>query len=212
VSITNGYATLNQLKSWIGVGTADTMDDPMFEMAVESASRMVDDDCDRVFYASGTAVARVFSPADNYLAHIDDAIAITAVATDQDGTGVYSTVWTSGTDYQLEPLNGISGGQPWPYTRIRAVGSKTFPNGVMPYSTDFGEATLQVTGQWGFGTAVPIAITQATLILAARIAKRGDSPLGIAGFGDMGALRVTRNDPDYMNLISRYQRMKVATA
>lgn len=212
MAITNGYATLNQLKSWIGVGTADTIDDSIFEMAVEAASRMVDDDCDRVFYPSGTAVARVFAPAEHYLAQIDDAISISAVATDEDGSGTYATVWSLGTDYQVEPLNGINGGQSWPITRIRAVGTKTFPNSVYPFSTELGEATLKVTGQWGFGTAVPIAITQATLILAARIAKRGDSPLGVAGFGDMGAMRVTRNDPDYTNLISRYVRHKVATA
>lgn len=212
MTMVNAYATLNQLKSWIGVGTADTLDDSMFEMAIESASRMVDDDCDRVFYASGTGVARVYSPDDHYIAHIDDAISITTVATDQDGTGTFATTWTASTDYQLEPLNGLVGGQAWPYTRIRAIGGKTFPSSTYPFTSDVGEATLRVTGQWGFGTAVPTAITQATLILAARIAKRGDSPLGVAGFGDMGAMRVTRNDPDYTNLISRYQRVKVSTA
>lgn len=204
MAITNGYATLNQLKVWVGVGTADAVDDTMFEMAIESASRMVDDDCDRVFFASGTAVARVFAPGDAYVAQIDDAISITSVATDDDGDGVYETVWASGTDYQAEPLNAVIAGQPWPTTRLRAIGSNTFDTSA--------EATLKVTGQWGFGTAVPIAITQATLILAARIYKRADSPLGVAGFGDMGALRVARNDPDYHNLISRYMRTKVATA
>lgn len=203
MSITNGYATLNQLKSWVGVGTADTIDDSMFEMAIESASRMVDDDCDRVFYPSSTAVARVFAPGSAYLAQIDDAISISSVATDNDGSGAYSTIWAA-TDYQSEPLNAIVAGQSWPITRIRAIGSNTFDTGA--------EASLKVTGQWGFGTAVPIAITQATLILAARIYKRADSPLGVAGFGDMGALRVARNDPDYHNLISRYMRTKVATA
>ena len=202
--ITNGYATLNQLKVWVGVGTADAVDDTMFEMAIESASRMVDDDCDRVFYASGTAVARVFAPSDHYVAQIDDAIAITSVATDDDEDGVYETVWAA-TDYQTEPLNGTVGGQPWPITRLRAIGDQMFDD-------DDAQATLKVTGQWGFGTATPIAITQATLILASRIYKRADSPLGVAGFGDMGAMRVTRNDPDYANLISRYVRTKVGSA
>lgn len=211
MTMVNPYATLNQLKTWVGVGTADTVDDTMFEMAIESASRMVDDDCDRVFYASGTAVARVFAPSDHYLAQIDDAISITAVATD-DGSGTYATGWTVATDYQTEPLNGIVGGQAWPITRLRAVGSLTFPTNMYPYSSDIGEATLKVTGQWGFGTATPIAITQATLILAARIWKRADSILGVAGFGDLGALRVSRSDPDYSNLISRYVRTKVGTA
>lgn len=204
MSITNGYATLNQLKVWVGVGTADAVDDTMFEMAIESASRMVDDDCDRVFYASGTAVARVFAPSDHYVAHIDDAIAITSIQTDEDEDGVYETTWAT-TDYQTEPLNGVVGGQAWPITRLRAIGTKRFDD-------DDAQATLKVTGQWGFGTATPIAITQATLILASRIYKRADSPLGVAGFGDMGAMRVTRNDPDYSNLISRYIRTKVSTA
>jgi len=204
LSITNGYATLNQLKVWVGVGTADAVDDTMFEMAIESASRMVDDDCDRVFYASGTAVARVFAPSDHYVAHIDDAIAITSIQTDEDEDGVYETTWAT-TDYQTEPLNGVVGGQAWPITRLRAIGTKRFDD-------DDAQATLKVTGQWGFGTATPIAITQATLILASRIYKRADSPLGVAGFGDMGAMRVTRNDPDYSNLISRYIRTKVSTA
>lgn len=203
MAITNGYATLNQLKSWIGV--SDSIDDPVFEMAIESASRMVDDDCERVFYASGTAVARTFTTVDKYVAQIDDAISISSVATDEDGEGTFAVTWSSATDYQTEPLNGIVGGQPWPITRLRAVGNYLFPTG--------SEASIRVTGQWGFGTAVPIAITQATLVLAARIAKRGDSPLGVAGFGDLGALRVARNDPDYTNLIGRYRRNRgVVTA
>ncbi len=204
MAITNGYATLNQLKTWVGVGTADAVDNDIFEMAIEAASRAVDDDCDRVFYASGTAVARVFSPSDAYLAQIDDAIAITSVETDDDEDGTYETAWAA-SDYQTEPLNGIVGGQSWPITRLRAIGTKTFDE-------DDAQATLKVTGQWGFGTAVPIAITQATLILASRVYKRADSPLGVAGFGDLGALRVSRSDPDYMNLISRYVRTRVGTA
>lgn len=204
MAIVNGYATLNQLKTWVGVGTADAVDNDIFEMAIEAASRAVDDDCDRVFYASGTAVARVFSPSDAYLAQIDDAIAITSVETDDDEDGTYETAWAA-SDYQTEPLNGIVGGQSWPITRLRAIGTKTFDE-------DDAQATLKVTGQWGFGTAVPIAITQATLILASRVYKRADSPLGVAGFGDLGALRVSRSDPDYMNLISRYVRTRVGTA
>ena len=204
MAITNGYATLNQLKAALRMGTADTTDDSLLEMAIESASRLIDDDCDRVFYASGTAVARYFAPASGVIAFIDDAISITAVATDEDVDGTYEQVWAT-TDWQAEPLNSLNAGQAWPTTRLRAIGDHAFP-------TQGGEATLKVTGQWGFGTAVPTIITQACVIQASRHYKRLDAPFGVAGFGEMGAVRVSRTDPDVYALISKYRRTKVATA
>jgi hypothetical protein len=52
---------------------------------------------------------------------------------------------------------------------------------------------------------VPIAITQACVIQSSRIFKRLDSPLGVAGFGDMGAVRVSRYlDPDVQQLVAPY--------
>jgi hypothetical protein len=57
--------------------------------------------------------------------------------------------------------------------------------------------------------SVPIAIKQATIIQASRIFKRLDSPLGVAGFGDLGAIRVTRDlDPDVAQLVMPYKRMR----
>ena len=48
------------------------------------------------------------------------------------------------------------------------------------------------------------AIKQACIILAGRQFKRYDSPLGVAGFGDLGAMRVSRVDPDVATLIEPY--------
>jgi hypothetical protein len=202
--ISNGYCTLNQLKAALRMGTADTADDSLLELAIESASRLIDDDCERVFYASGTAVARYFVPSSTITVDLDDAITITEVLTDEDSDGTYETAWAS-TDWQAEPLNGLNAGQAWPTTRIRAIGDYDFP-------IDGGEATVKVTGTWGFGTAVPTIITQACQLQAARIYKRADAPFGVAGFGEMGAVRVSRTDPDVYALISKYRRTKVATA
>ena len=162
-----------------------------------------------MFYVSGTAVARYYAPSDNYVADIDDATTITAVATDDDGSGTYGIVW-SATDYQTEPRNNLNGGAPWPTTRLRAIGDQTFPvsNAYHP----IGVSTLKVTGTWGFGTAVPTIITQACVLQAARIYKRADAPFGVAGFGDMGVVRVSRTDADVYALISKYRKTKVATA
>ncbi len=66
----------------------------------------------------------------------------------------------------------------------------------------------QVTGLTGW-TAVPTSVKQATVITAARIFKRLDSPLGVAGFGDMGVMRVGRGlDPDVQQLVQDFRRME----
>jgi hypothetical protein len=73
-----------------------------------------------------------------------------------------------------------------------------------------GEATVRVTGVWGY-SAVPDAISQACVIQAERIFKRLDSPLGVAGFGDMGVVRVTsRLDSDVAQLVEPYRKLRFA--
>lgn len=197
MAITNGYATLIQLKSAIGI--ADGIDDPMLEMAIESASRQIDSYTERYFYNAGTAV-KIFSPIDNYVCPTEDFITLTKVETSEDGES-YDTEWTAD-DWQAEPLNGRAGGLVTSYTQIRAVEDYLFP-----YRN--GEATVRLTGTWGW-SAVPIAITQATIILASRIFKRLDSPLGIIS-NDLGSMRVGfRLDPDVQHLIDPYRKIAAA--
>lgn len=197
MAITNGYATLIQLKSAIGI--ADGIDDPMLEMAIESASRQIDSYTERYFYNAGTAV-KIFAPIDNWVCPTEDFITLTKVETSEDGES-YDTEWTAD-DWQAEPLNGRAGGLVTSYTQIRAVEDYLFP-----YRN--GEATVRLTGTWGW-SAVPIAITQATIILASRIFKRLDSPLGIIS-NDLGSMRVGfRLDPDVQHLIDPYRKISAA--
>lgn len=198
MAITNGYTTLAVLKSAMRIPADDTLDDALLETAIESASRQIDGHCERVFY-SGTAT-RVYAPNDNYVTETDDIVSITTLMTSSDGSG-FDNTWTA-TDYQLEPLNGIAGGLVSPATQIRAVGNFVFP-------VIGKEATVQVTGTFGW-SAIPVAIKQATLILAQRQFKRYDSPLGVAGFGDIGVVRVSRIDPDVASLIAPFRRVRVA--
>ena len=58
--------------------------------------------------------------------------------------------------------------------------------------------------------SVPAAIRQATIILSIRQFKRYDAPLGVAGFGDIGAIRVGRYDPDVEALVSPYKKVRMA--
>ena len=198
MSITNGYATLNQLKSAMRIPLADTVDDDLLETSIESASRQIDGHCQRRFYS--TAGTRVFTPGDSFICETDDIISITTLMTSSDGDG-FDTTWQT-TDYQLEPLNGVAGGLDTPYTQLRAVGDYLFPT--------YGlEATTRIEGVFGW-SAVPTAINQATIILAQRQYKRYDSPLGVTGFGDLGVIRVSGVDPDVAKLIAPYRRIRMA--
>jgi len=179
---------------------SDAVDDSLLEMAVESASRAIDGHAGRYFYSSGTAT-RYYAAEDSFVTQTDD-ISGTAITlqTSANGNGIFDTTWAVG-DYQLEPLNGNVDGLAVPYTRIRAVNNYLFP-----VSGD--EALVKVTAVFGWAS-VPIAITQACIIQASRIFKRLDSPLGVAGFGDLGAISVTRDiDPDVAQLVAPYRRMR----
>ena len=206
MAITNGYATRNQIKAALRIGTADTQDDDLIDNCAGAASRLIDGYANRQFWAYGSATVRVFTAADSYVCEIDD-IASTAITlkTSTLADGVFDVTWTT-SDYQLEPTNGILDGLTVPYTRIRAVGDYLFPT----LNANFGsEALVQLTATYGW-PAVPEPITQAVIIQASRIFKRYDSPLGVAGFGDLGAIRVTRAlDPDVAQLVEPYRRMRM---
>ena len=148
----------------------------------------------------------MFTAADSFVCEIDD-IAGTAITlrTQTNADGNFDVTWTP-SDWQLEPVNGILDGLTVPYTRIRAVGDYLFPT----LNANFGsEALVQLTAVYGW-PSVPEPITQAVIIQASRIFKRYDSPLGVAGFGDLGAIRVTRAlDPDVAQLVEPYRRMRM---
>ena len=204
--ITNGYATRNQTKAALRIGTADTIDDDLIDNCVGAASRLIDGYCNRRFWQSGTAEARVFQAEDSFYCSIDD-IAGTALTlkTSTQADGTFDLTW-SRSDYQLEPLNGNLDGLTWSYDKIRAVGDYLFPT----VNANYGDqAVVKVTENFGW-PAVPEPITQATIIQASRIFKRYDSPLGVAGFGDLGAIRVSRFlDPDMAQLVEPYRRMRI---
>lgn len=198
MALTNAYTTLNAVKAALRI--SDNVDDTLLEYSINSASRLIDGYCNRAFYNQGTA-ARYFAASDELICQTDD-MAGTAItlATDPQAQGAFDLTWAT-TDYQLEPLNGYSNAQRWPYTRIRAALNYLFP-------TTNGLALVKVTAVWGW-PSVPAAVETACIIQSQRIFKRFDSPLGVVGFGDMGAIRVSRQlDPDVAELVSQYRKME----
>jgi hypothetical protein len=194
MAIANGYASLSQIKAAARI--TDAVDDSLLEMAVESASRMIDAECDRNFYSSGTAT-RDFTPNDLYTVDTDDLTSIVSVKLDDTGDLTFP-ITLAVTDFQTEPLNQRVSGNPYPIYRLRMIGDYLLPI--------WGrQATVRIQGVYGF-TPLPIQVTQACIIQASRIFKRLDSPLGVAGFGDMGAIRVGKVDPDVAMLIRPFKK------
>lgn len=192
------YASLAQLKDYLGPHLADLTDtssDEKFQDALESSTAEINDHCSRRFYADLTASARRFHPA----AHggvvlVDDFWDADSLVLETTTDGVNWTTW-SASDYELEPLNGVMDGEAgWPYTRIRAVGSRRF--------TRAARATVRVTAKWGW-QFVPAPVHQACLILAAETAKLADAPFGVGGYGEFGIVKA-RDNPFAARKLRRY--------
>ena len=196
------YASLNQLKAALRLSPSDTIDDENLNMALESAAEMINVYCGRTFGTVGSATSRVYAPGLAALAEIDDITRIDTVEWSQDGS-----TWTAmdSGDYQPEPLNRATDGMTdFPYTRIRAVNSNSWP----VYA---GVATLRVTGLFCFGS-IPTAVTQANVMQSSRLFARLSSPLGIAGWNEgIGAVQVRSGlDVDVQQLLMPYRRLRAA--
>jgi len=203
------YASTAQIKQALRI--ADAVDDALVSMAGSAASNLIDGYCQRTF--GQTFGTRVYAPESPFICQIDDLVQTDPVTVNLSTnlSGTYN-VTISTADYQLEPLNARMDGMDWPATRIRAVGGYLW--GIGDWNFYFMEtpmkASVQVIGTFGW-PAVPPAITQAAVIQGARIYKRLDSPLGVAGFGDLGVMRVSRGlDPDVAMLVQPYVRERTA--
>jgi hypothetical protein len=196
VALTNCYCTLAELKASLAI--TDSVDDTPLEAAITATSRMIDDYTGRFFYRNGTAqspVARYYTPLDPWTMNMDDNYTITEVATDDNFNQTWDTVWAT-SDYMLEPVNNPQRG--WPVNRMLAIGRYVFPY-YLPQS-------VRITGIWGW-TSTPAEVNMATLIQAARLFTRRQSPFGIAGSPDLGTVRLTAKlDADVEALLRPFKK------
>jgi hypothetical protein len=196
VAITNGYCTLAELKASLAI--SDSIDDTPLEAAITATSRMIDDYTGRFFYRNGTSqvpVSRYYTPLDPWTMNMDDNYTITQVATDDNFNQTWDTVWAT-SDYMLEPVNNPQRG--WPVNRILAIGRYVWPY-YLPQS-------CRISGIWGW-EAVPAEVNMATLIQAARLFTRRQSPFGIAGSPDLGTVRLSAKlDADVETLLRPFKK------
>jgi hypothetical protein len=207
MAITNGYATLTQIKGYMSI--SDNTDNDLLEDLIESASRSIDRIANRRFYLDSVASARLYRAYSDIFVYIDDLGTTTdlVVKTDSNGNGSYAKTLTLNQDYILDPLTAPSLSRP--YTQLTMVSNtETWP--IFPGLTQNGlRPGVQVTARWGW-PSVPDDINMACLILTADLYKRKDAPGGILGLGDLGVVRMSPIGRDVTAMVRAYKKEVIA--
>lgn len=158
MTISHGYATSAQFFAFAipNAGTS-TGDDAVIEQIIEGASRVIDNETRRTFYARGET--RYYDTPDTNTLYIeDDDLLSIAKLTNGDATEV-----TSG-DYFLLPNNE----SPKYAVKIRGSSSVVFEFDAKGDK----EQAISISGSWGYSTTAPKDIEVACLQIAANVYHR----------------------------------------
>lgn len=170
----------------------DGFEDATLESVIEAVSRWIDTHTGRTFYASSSQT-RYFTAESPVLVFVDDLLSVTSITLDSGGDRAYATTM-SATDYDLMPANAATLGIPYRWIETSPVGQYDFPT---------HRKAVKITGTWGYSAAVDKRVTEACLLLSAKIFKRKDAPFGVTGSPDLGELRNIRpGDPDVATLLA----------
>jgi len=207
MAITNGYATLTQIKNYLSI--SDSTDNDLLEDLIESASRSIDRIANRRFYADAAATARQYRAYSDVFVYVDDISTTNSlvVAVDENGNGTYSKTLTLNTDFIMDPLTALALGRP--FTQLTMV-SNTEQWPIFPGLTQNGlRPGVQVTAKWGW-PSVPDDVTVACLMLTADLYKRKDAPGGVLGLGDLGVIRMSPVGRDVAQIVRVYKKIPLA--
>lgn len=197
MTITNGYTDLATIRAQLSISSATATDnDTYIELAVESASRAIDDYCGRRFYTTTADETRYFTPSSAVRCFTDDIISITSFATDEDGSRAYATTWAT-TDYDTYPLNST----PYTHIQVTPLGDYSFPR---------APKSVKIVGKFGYCAIadVPKQVKEACMLYAIRLFKRiKEAPFGVAGSSEMGqSIIIPKEDPDVVLLLAGVKR------
>jgi hypothetical protein len=204
VAIVNGYITLAELKTYLGLSGSGQDDN--LENAIEGASREIDAICGRFFFQTSSEI-KYFTPISRTYLEIPDLSSTSGLEVKIDTTddGTHDTTLTINTDFYLKPLdageNEVEGVERQPFTHIYILDTRSSER----FDPDIVKS-VKVTGLWGF-SGKPNAIKQATFIQSARLFKRKDAPFSSYGGQDTGSISLQgRIDPDAFELIKGYRK------
>lgn len=197
------YVLLDELKAYLKIKPEKVEQDDNIEDAISSASGEIEKHCNRQFQQADTASARVYAPASPTRCPVDDFWSTSGlvVEVDSNGDGSFSTV-VPASDYELYPVNGVVDGQVgWPYYEINLVAG-VFPTNLRRQNV------VRVTAKWGWA-AVPSAVRQAAIIIAAETFQLKDAPFGTAGMDQFGNIYHVRDNRIAAGKLARYCRNRI---
>lgn len=165
------YVDLATMKLVLGDTLNVSLDntyDGLIQDAIDSATEEITARTDRVFIQDDDVSEREFDCEGDGLLLVDD------ISTTE---GLLLNGQPLSSQYKLLPRNGVvSGVAGHPYTRIKSCAF-------------FEGQTYTVTARWGWAS-IPAPIVEAAKMLAAETFIAKDTPLGVQGFNEFGAVRV----------------------
>lgn len=198
----HGYCTVDDLREQLGDLQKKNLSENQLIRAINAASRAVDAYTGRRFWMDAAPETKLFAPvagdAELWLPEDIGSTTGLAIATDLAGDGTYSTAWNT-TDYRLWPYRANTSGSTYGgWWKLESLGRLRWDTrgtaGLLP---------VQITARWGWSFC-PAPVEQATILKAAQLFKRKDAPFGVAQFGDIAAVTVTRKDADVVELLWPY--------
>lgn len=183
------YVPVATFKQWWKDETS--ADDTLIEAAINAAETAIDNALQRrMIVASGTTSARVFRPNPcTPILYFDDAKTVTSIV--ENGVTL-----TSGTDFVLEPLNGLSTtGEAWPYYRALRYGRDWYTDGV--------KATVTITADWGW-SAIPYEVIESCKIVAADMLSNRDMRNGLVAITEAGGVG-SRQNQTVRDMVAKYR-------
>jgi hypothetical protein len=170
------WLTESQLKAWRrDTTTANTIE---IQSSIDAAFEALNKALQRRLVIAGASSARVYAPDDFDVLFIHDCTTVTSVTEN-------GTLLVAGTDYQLEPLNGVdSSGLSVPYYRVRRLGRNWY--------RDNNKGTVSIVAAWGWA-AIPSDLILACMIIASDMLENQNMRFGLAAITDAGGVGTRDN-------------------
>jgi hypothetical protein len=201
MTITNGYTTLADVKTFKRISSTDATDDAVIERMVENASRLIDGETWRRFYTTSSDETREYTARNAERVYTDDIVSITSVKMDYDGDRTYETTLAS-TDYDAMPDNYAERGEPITWLQMSPLGAYTFSN---------QRRGIQIVGKFGFcaTASVPADIKMCCEEIVINVYEKrfGVNTTGAATITGAGVVITPQDIPDTAwRTINKYKR------
>lgn len=194
MAISNGYSTLAEYKAYHDIDSTDSGDDAVIEDLIEAASRHIDAQTGRTFYAR--TETRYFSvPGGRELRFDDDLLTITTL-TNGDAATVAST------EYYFMPRNVT----PKYGMRLKESATTVWA----PDSSSNYEYVISILGTWGYSATRPDDVNVACLEIAkAAYGRRTGENMSSTATLTSGGVVITPRDISSFaaSIIRRYRKM-----